>query len=158
MQSRIEEIREKKLIGMSLEMTFANNKSAELWRGFMPRKNEVINRVDGRHYSLQQYSGQNNPMTHGYDKPYTKWALAEVTNQDIIPDGMQAYTLSAGKYMVFKYKGTPMEAMPFINNIFTKWIPESEYELDARPHFEILPEGYNPMSEDAEEEFWIAIK
>ena len=95
---------------------------------------------------------------HGLDKPFTKWALVEVTDHSRIPEGMSAYTLPAGKYAVFKHKGTAAAAMPLINYIFNEWINSSEYELDTRPHFEILPEGYNPMSEDAEEEFWIPIK
>lgn len=158
MEHRIKNLEEKKLIGMSIEMSFADNKTSELWRGFGPRKKEITNKVDTNNYSLQQYSGSNNPMMQGIDTPFTKWALVEVTDHTAIPDGMQAYTIPAGKYAVFKHKGPASAAMPLINYIFNEWMPNSEYEPDTRPHFEILPEGYNPMSEDATEEFWIPIK
>lgn len=158
MEHRIENLAEKKLIGMSIEMSFSENKTSELWRAFMPVKNKVPNRVNTNHYSLQQYTGNNNPMLHGLNKPFTKWALVEVDNHDIVPDGMSAYTLPEGMYAVFKHKGTAPAAMPLINYIFSEWVNTSEYELDTRPHFEILPEGYNPMDPEAEEEFWIPVK
>jgi AraC family transcriptional regulator len=43
MHPRIETLPEKKLVGKWLEMSFANNKTAELWRSFMPRKKEIFN-------------------------------------------------------------------------------------------------------------------
>ncbi len=42
--------------------------------------------------------------------------------------------------------------------IFGSWLPESEYELDSREHFEVLPETYQPMNPKAREEVWIPIK
>ncbi len=35
---RIEKITEKKLVGMRINMSLADNKTAELWRTFMPKK------------------------------------------------------------------------------------------------------------------------
>jgi AraC family transcriptional regulator len=71
---------------------------------------------------------------------------------------MQTIILPAGKYAVFNYKGLASHAAPFFNYIFTEWIPNSIYELDNRPHFEILGEKYSNSSPDSEEEVWIPIK
>ena len=45
-----------------------------------------------------------------------------------------------------------------MKHIFGRWLPQSEYELDDREHFELLPEGYSPVDPEAEEEVWIPIK
>ncbi|MDP5096829.1 MAG: GyrI-like domain-containing protein [Flavobacterium sp.] len=37
-------------------------------------------------------------------------------------------------------------------------MPNSEYQLDNRPHFEILGAKYKNNAPDSEEEIWIPIK
>jgi len=37
-------------------------------------------------------------------------------------------------------------------------LPNSDYELDNRPHFEILGKKYKNNSADSEEEIWIPVK
>jgi AraC family transcriptional regulator len=45
MESRIETPGEKKLIGKRMEMTFAENKTFELWSSIMPRRKEIKNNL-----------------------------------------------------------------------------------------------------------------
>ncbi|HLT33108.1 MAG TPA: GyrI-like domain-containing protein, partial [Aquaticitalea sp.] len=40
--------------------------------------------------------------------------------------------------------------------IYGQWIPNSEYELDDRPHFALMGEKYKDP--ESEEEFWIPIR
>ncbi|MGK2861531.1 MAG: GyrI-like domain-containing protein [Chitinophagaceae bacterium] len=42
--------------------------------------------------------------------------------------------------------------------IFNTWLPPSGYDLDNRPHFEILGEKYKNDDPLSEEEIWIPIK
>ena len=42
MQAEIKIIPQKKLIGKRLTMSFANNRTAELWRSFMPRRISTV--------------------------------------------------------------------------------------------------------------------
>ena len=42
MQAEIKTIPQKKLIGKRLTMSFANNRTAELWRSFMPRRISTV--------------------------------------------------------------------------------------------------------------------
>ena len=53
LQPRIEILQEKKLIGKHLTMSFADNKTGELWRSFMPYRKEITNAVGSELYSLQ---------------------------------------------------------------------------------------------------------
>lgn len=38
------------------------------------------------------------------------------------------------------------------------WLPASDYNLDNRPHFEVLGEKYKNNDPTSEEEIWIPIK
>lgn len=156
MDPRIVSIEEKILIGKSLKMSFANNLTASLWRSFMPFLKEIRNRKTNDLISLQIYDDKQfvefNP-----NREFVKWALAEVSDLDYIPDGMNAFHLKGGKYAVFIHKGNNTDTSPF-QYIFASWLPQSQYELDSRPHFEVLGEKYKNGSPDSEEELWIPIK
>jgi len=45
MEPRIETLKDKKMIGVSLRMSLTNNKTGEIWRNFMPRRKEIINNL-----------------------------------------------------------------------------------------------------------------
>jgi AraC family transcriptional regulator len=153
MQPRFFTIQPKKLLGICMEMSLAENRTTELWRSFMPRLNEIETRIGTDLFSLQVYDEeyflQFDPL-----KRFEKWALAEVKNFSVIPDEMELFELPGGLYAVFQHKGMGTEIFQYI---FSEWLPKSEYVLDNRPHFEILGEKYKQGSADAEEEIWIPV-
>jgi AraC family transcriptional regulator len=152
---RIERLSEKKLIGKKLKMSFANNRTPELWRSFMPRRKEIKNAVGTDLFNVQNY-GNINPFEDFDPKAiFERWATVEVTDFDNIPDGMEAFTLKGGLYAVFDYKGDSPEIFQYI---FKNWLPNSGYELAQRPHFEILGEKYKNNDPDSEEQIWIPIQ
>jgi AraC family transcriptional regulator len=154
MQPQIVTIEPKKLLGISLEMSLAKNRTGELWRGFMPRLKEIETRVGNNLYSLQvcdeDYFQQFDPNLE-----FEKWALTEVNDFSVIPDEMEPFELSGGLYAVFQHKGMGTEIFTYI---FGEWLPNSAYSIDNRPHFEILGEKYKQGSPDSEEEIWIPLK
>ncbi|WP_330441736.1 GyrI-like domain-containing protein [Flavobacterium sp. C4GT6] len=157
MISEIKTISAKKLIGLNLNMSFIDNKTAELWRGFMPRRKEIANTISNEMYSLQVYDenffSQFNPATE-----FKKWALIEVTDFNTVPKGMETFSLEGGMYAVFYYKGNPANAAQVFGYIMKEWLPQSDYVLDNRPHFEVLGEKYKNGSDESEEEIWIPIR
>lgn len=155
MEPRIELLKQKKIVGIKTEMTFLQNKTAELWQSFMPRRNEVPNRIGTNFISMQIY-GEN--LTFSPTEQFTKYAAVEVSSFVSIPSNMVTHIIEGGQYAVFIHKGPASSAPKTMQHIFGEWLPKSEYELDTREHFELLPENYNPMDEDAEEEVWIPIK
>ena len=146
----------KKLMGLRRSMTFTENKTSELWKAFMPRRNEIKNSIGSELYSIQSYPisffNPFNPMT-----PFEKWAAMEVSDFNWVPNGMETLILPEGEYAVFIYKGDARNASPFFQYIFSKWIPASGYQLGVRPHFEVLGEKYIHGDVDSEEEVWIPI-
>lgn len=156
-EPRIETIAEKLLVGKRISMSHADNRTAELWRSFMPLRNTISNRVDDNLISMQMYSAGYSFSQFNPQAMFDKWAAAEVSSHNTVPDGMEAYTIPAGMYAVFTYKGNPINAGPFFQYIFAEWLPSSKYVLDARPHFEVLGAKYKNNDDSSEEEVWIPI-
>ncbi len=157
MESRIEDVGSRKLVGMRKEMSFAKDQTAALWKGFMRRKGEVKQKVGSDVISMQVYKGNLSEQALA-TRLFDKWAVVEVKSEESIPDGMESYILEGGKYAVFLHHGPASDFPKTMQFIFDDWLPKSNYELDQREHFEILPEGYSPADPEAREEIWIPIK
>ena len=156
MQPRIERLAEKKLAGKKMRMSLSGNKTGELWRSFMLERKEIQNSVGSALYSLQVYDNLYFDNFHP-GKAFEKWATVEVTDFDNVPVGMETYVLSGGLYAVFLHKGSNTDNRTF-EYIFTSWLPNAEYLLDNRAHFEILGDRYKNGDLNSEEEIWVPIK
>jgi len=158
MTPKITNVFEKNLIGLSTKMSLSNNKTAELWQTLMPRRGEIKNRVDQLRYSMQIYDASIDFSSFTPATVFTKWAAFEVENFDDVPNEMKTHILGGGEYAVFLHQG-PVTAFPKTwNYIFNTWLPNSDFELDNREHFEILRPSYQPFDPNAEEEVWIPIR
>lgn len=159
MTPEIRTITEKKLAGMYITMTLAQNRTAELWQRFMPLRGTIANAVSDELISMQVYDAA--VAQAGYMTPqsvHQKWAAKEVTGFTQVPEGMETFVLPGGFYAVFTYRGTPQQAAPFFRKIFMEWLPASGYMLDDRPHFEVLGPKYKHNDPDSEEEVFIPIR
>ncbi|MFA6401919.1 MAG: GyrI-like domain-containing protein [Salinivirgaceae bacterium] len=158
MKPRIEQLTEKKLVGMHLTMTNSNNRTVDLWRSFMPRRREIVNKLTTDLFSMQVYSSSFDFNHFDLVSEFEKWAAVEVSNFNNIPNEMNSFTLPGGLYAVFIHKGAASAGTKSFQYIFGTWLPSSEYILDQRPHFEILGEKYKNEDPSSEEEIWIPIK
>lgn len=155
MKPRIETLTPKKLVGKRMRMSLSNNKTGELWRSFAPRRREIQNNLTSELFSMQVYDQPVDPGN--LYQEFEKWAAIEVADFDTIPDGMESFVLTGGLYAVFHYKGSSTDTKIF-QNIFGTWLPNSNYLLDNRPHFEILGDKYKNADPNSEEDIWIPIK
>ncbi|XZF15805.1 GyrI-like domain-containing protein [Chitinophagaceae bacterium MMS25-I14] len=159
MQPRIETIPAKKLIGQYVHMTMADNKTRELWQGFMPRRKEIKNAVGNDLISMQIYDPALKMEDFTMQTPVDKWAAAEVNDYNAVPDGMRTFDLPGGLYAVFFYKGAASAGGAMFQYIFAEWLPSSGYTLDnTRPHFEILGAKYKNDDPESEEDIYIPVK
>ncbi|MGB3078050.1 MAG: GNAT family N-acetyltransferase [Saprospiraceae bacterium] len=158
MEPRIETLKTKKLIGKRLTMTMEENKTIELWRNFMPRRKEITNALSSDLISMQVYDNSFDFLHFNIHHAFEKWAAVEVSDFDIIPEGMETYTLPSGLYAVFIHQGPASEGERTFRYIFETWIPQSPFIIDARPHFEILGEKYKHDDPSSEEEVWIPVR
>ena len=155
MQPRIEVLKEKKLVGKKIKMSLADNKTFELWRSFMPERMKIQNKLSSDLISMRVY---NEPVNlQNINQQFEKWAAVEVADFNDVPSAMETFTLPAGLYAVFDYKGLNTDNSIFIY-IFKEWLPGSNYLLVERPHFEVLGEKYKNNDPASEEEIWIPIK
>ena len=158
MEPRIENLTEKKVIGKRLRTSLSNNKTFELWHSFMPRRMEIKNRVSADLLSISVYAQSMDFENFNPNAEFDKWAAAEVTDFNSIPDGMEALTLESGLYAVFIHKGAASDGPNTFRYIFGTWLPNSNYVIDTRPHFEILGAKYKNNDPDSEEEIWVPVK
>ena len=156
MNPRMEVLIEKKLIGKRMSMSFADYKIPELWRAFMPLRKEIKHNVNNDLISLVQFAPDH---FENFDPKnvFERWAAVEVDHFDHVPNELETYILPAGLYAVFHYKGSSNDAANFFNEIYNVWLPNSNYVLDNRPHFEVLGEQYKNNDPASEEEIWIPI-
>lgn len=153
MNPKIENLAPKKLVGKCLKMSLATNKTKTLWSSFMPFKKSIPNTINSDLYSLQVYETANfDPKIE-----FTKWALIEVTSFENMLENFKPFNLTGGLYAVFLHKGSSADFSIF-RYIFYTWLPNSDYELDHRPHFEVLGAQYKNNSSSSQEEIWIPIK
>lgn len=149
---------ERKLVGQRISMTMANNRTFELWRGFMPRRREIRNNLSAELISMQVYNQLYDFKKIDFYAEFEKWAAIEVTDFVSVPEGMETFLLEGGLYAVFIHKGAASTGPKTFQYIFGIWLPQSDFELDDRPHYEILGEKYKNDNPDSEEEILIPIR
>jgi len=158
MHPRLENIPDKKLLGMRLRMTLAQNQTAELWRSLMARRREIKNKLNDDFISMQIFDQSFDFRNFNENTVFEKWAAVEVTDFDSIPEGLESTVLKGGLYAVFLHRGAAPAGEKSFRYIFGTWLPSSGYDLDDRPHFEVLGEKYKNDHPDSEEEIWIPVK
>lgn len=161
MEPRLATLPPTRLVGMRLRMTLAGDRTPELWRRFMPCRREVRGRVEGRYISMAVRDPDprgERPGLLPMDEPFDRWAAVEVEGDGGVPEGMESHLRSGGLYAVFLHRGPASAAPRTWGHIFGTWLPGSEFEVDDREHFEVLPEGYRPDDPEAEEEVWIPVR
>lgn len=139
---------------MRLRTSLAVNRTAELWRGFMPRRHEVP-ASSADLISLQMYP----PGYFDHFNPnleFEKWACMEADAIRSVPEGMETFILTGGLYAVFRYKGLNTDTVVF-EYIFNTWLPQSVYQLEHRPHFEVMGSLYKNNDPDSEEDIYIPV-
>jgi AraC family transcriptional regulator len=155
---RITSLPATRLVGIRTTMSFAENKTRSLWQRFMPLRS-TINGVKGNElYSVEFYPSPAFFSAFDPTNLFEKWAAVAVEESAGMPDEMEELHIPQGDYAVFLYRGKPSEAQATFQYIYASWLPQSPYELDDRPHFAKMGEGYKGEDPDSEEEFWIPIK
>lgn len=158
MEPRIEVLKTKLLAGHKLRMSFAENRTAELWRGFMPLRRNIRNIAGHDLFSVEVYNDVDFFKSFDPNRQFDKWAAVEVTGSDDLPEDMELLILPEGFYAVFIHKGPASEGPKTYAYIFRTWLPGSEYALDNRPHFALMGNKYKHNDPSSEEEIWIPVK
>ncbi|MEO9475687.1 MAG: GyrI-like domain-containing protein [Cyclobacteriaceae bacterium] len=143
-------------VGMSLTMSYANNRVVELWRSFGPARKRIQNTLKGDSYSMEVY-GADFFQSFDPNKEFEKWAAVRVNQGASVPEGMRRLTIPESQYAVFEYKGSSSHASGFYQQLYGVWLPTSGFVLDDRPHFAVMGEKYKNNDPESEEQIWIPI-
>ena len=154
----IKTLPEKKLIGKRISMSMTDNKTVELWKSFMPFRFRIKNKAGNDLFSIQVFDPSFSFSNFDVHAKFEKWASLEVSHYEEVPEGMEKFILAGGLYAVFLHTGTIAGAEKTFRYVFETWLPGSGYELDNRPHFELLGEKYKNNDPSSEEEVWIPVK
>ncbi len=155
MKPSIQMLSEKYLAGKRMTMSLADDKTGQLWGSFMPRRGE-LKQVGTDLFSLQVYDDNYFPHFNPQNK-FEKWAAIEVVPGSPIPEGLEGLVLDSGLYAVFVHKGLHTDTRTF-EYIFSTWLPQADFVLDNRPHFEVLGPKYKTGDPGSEEEIWIPVR
>lgn len=157
-EPRIVTISEIKLVGKRIRTSLAQDQTRELWKSFHPHVHQIKNTTGSGLYSVQVFDDDLSSDNFTPETTFEKWAAVEVNDFGTLNNGMENYTLAGGKYAVFVHKGLPSDFPKTSQYIHTEWLPGTFYQLDNRPHFEVMKDDYDPTDPEAEEEVWIPIK
>ena len=158
MEPRIITTSHKKLVGRKLRMSISANRTVEIWQFLMPRRKDIRNTSNSNLFSVQVFDQDLNFKNFTTETEFEKWAAIEVSEYWEVPEGMETLDIPGGLYAVFDYKGAANNFAPMFQFIFATWIPASEYQVDNRPHFDILGEKYKGNDPTSEEEIWVPVK
>jgi AraC family transcriptional regulator len=141
------------LCGASAPMTLRTFTPWTLWHRIMPRLAQIRNRTSPDLISLRNFNGI--PVFGPQANPnFTYWGGAEVLEAN---KGFEHLEIPAGTYAVFHYKGLSSDSTIW-RCIYSQWLPNSEWELDDRPHFERLGAQYKNEDPNSVEYVYIPIK
>jgi len=136
MEGKIITIESFKAVGLTY---FGDNNNGEipaLWNVFNSRYTDIKNINSSRLCYGICDCGMDNEGGFRYT------ACAEVDSFEDVPEGMETKVVSAGKYIVYTYRGAIKDLGEFYQNIFTKWLPASGEEMDYRPQLELYDERF----------------
>lgn len=130
----------------------------QLWGKLHKEKNKIKNRVCMDYtVALNDYSKN---FTFEDSVPaFEYYAAVEVSKPEEISPSMSTITLTAGKYVVFTYKGKSEDSLePVMDYIYKEWFPESSCQFNENAKFDFIRYG-EEMDEHNQSniEVWVPI-
>ncbi|MDF2504861.1 GyrI-like domain-containing protein [Clostridium sp.] len=131
MKTKLVNIKEFKAVGITYFGNNSNGEIPKLWQVFNSRYKDIKQKSK----SMICHGICDDEMDSEGRFHYT--ACAEVDSFQDVPEGMETKIVPAGKYLVYTYVGDMKNIGNFYNDIFTKYLPDSEYEIDSRLQLEL---------------------
>lgn len=104
----------------------------------MKVKKHIKNTIGSDLFSMQVQEISLSFKDFNYNAKIIKWSAIEVLNLNEVPKDYKTYILKCGLYTVFIHKGQAGGFSKTFEFIFRDWIPNSNFELDNREHFDLI--------------------
>ena len=147
-------LEESAFLGYSTETSLLQDQTAEVFKQLMIWRKDSMEYIEQPVYDIKVY-----PKSYfsAFDPsiPFEKWAavqqITETSGEDPKP-----FTLIGGTYLCFA-SDTRVSAQ-FFQELYTSWLPRSQYELNARPHFDKIWPDPAVRGAILKEEIYIPVK
>ncbi|MFM7016468.1 MAG: GyrI-like domain-containing protein [Bacteroidota bacterium] len=135
---RVEFLEEFEVVGFADEVSMAHFTPEKVWGKLMKSiagngDNKYAHFYDVNIYDVDYF------QNYQAEKTFIKFAGVKSNQEELTSTKMESLTIPKGHYAVFTHVGNKSEIGNTFKFIFSKWLPESGYKIDARPHFMILP-------------------
>ena len=147
-------IEEASLCGYTTETSLLQDQTAMLFRQLMIWRKDSQEYREQPVYDIkiypQDYFSAFNPS-----RSFKKWAAVQQIT-DITPAGQRQFTLTGGAYLCFT--SDDRVSAQFFQELYSSWLPQSQYELDDRPHFDKIWPDPAQRGSVLKEEIYIPVK
>jgi predicted transcriptional regulator YdeE len=148
---RIERIPERLIAGVNESYTPQTRQNIPAqWCRFAPQIGSVPGEVAGNSYGV---CWNTNPEC-GFDY----LTGVEVTSAERLPEGFQTVAIPAGRYLVFTHSKHVSKLAEAIDAIWSKWLPNSQYQTAESPCFERYTAEFDPNAGTGGMEVWVPLK
>jgi len=113
-----------------------------LWSEFIPRIDDIKDRVPDMAYGIIQQTKQKTDLLEYY-------AVVEVTQTNTLPTGMVSLEIPKSKYAKFTHKGNVANINNTVNYIYSSWLLQSNKWHTYAPDIEIYGSEYIPDSDES---------
>ncbi|MCK8060141.1 MULTISPECIES: AraC family transcriptional regulator [unclassified Fusibacter] len=156
----VKEIGPLKVAGLLYEGTNQNYEIPELWGVFNQRVTEIQNQT-----KVGQYYGMCEPLIENLEdidldavNDIRYLACVEVSDGEHLPKGMTYWEIPHTKYAVFTHIGDPALMGETYKSIYSKWLPESGYEVVHAHDFELYGKEFKPGEATSKMYIYVPIK
>lgn len=125
LEPEVYEQRELQLVGMQTRFFGVDSEKNDmarklpgLWQQFLPRLDEVSNRIPGLCYGMLRQTPAGTDELEYY-------AVTEVTHAEAVPKGMVQVRLPAARYARFTHRGLVTSLDRTVNYIYSSWLARS---------------------------------
>ncbi len=153
------------LLGMecttSLRENKAENTLPKLWSVFSENVDRIKNRINDREYFgvCGEIRELDPSIKMDDDMKFKYLAGVEVGSVEDIPEGMKTIEIPKQRYIVYTHRGELDKLEATYKAIYSKWLPNTEFELSKAYDFEFYDERFTgPVEADSELDIYIPIK
>ena len=121
-----------KVVGSARQYREENLDMNTLWSAFRENVTQITNRVGQNAFGIyEEYEESDEGVGFSYV------CAVEVSDFNLVPEGMVARVIPAHLYAVFRHDG-PVSSLPeTMKYIWGSWLPKSDYEYVEQPDFEL---------------------
>jgi AraC family transcriptional regulator len=131
--------------------------TVDLRAKFAPYKNALKDRVNGNFLFIRKF-GENYSF-EDENAVYEKWAAAEVSGFDNLPENLEGLSLAGGKYILFYHIGPAVTFPHTITMFFKECLPQSGMKTDfSREMIEEFAYNYRSEYIFAQEKIYMPVK